>query len=109
MVAGAGEDRGLLAVARSDRIGSLLFPIGRRLLQRRHDRGVAQRGDVAELAAVGDVAQQPAHDLPGPGFGRSAAQITRCGRANLPIRVPTCARSSSTRFGPGSRPPTTVT
>src|SRR4051812_17605277 len=28
-----------------------------------HDVRVAQRGDVAQLAALGDVAQQPAHDL----------------------------------------------
>ena len=33
------------------------------LLQRAHHVGVAQRRDVAERAALGDVAQQPAHDL----------------------------------------------
>src|SRR5690242_20539698 len=33
-----------------------------------HDRGVAQRGDVAELASLGDVAQQAAHDLAASGL-----------------------------------------
>src|SRR4051812_2289354 len=32
-------------------------------LQLRHHPGVAQGGDVAERPALGDVAQEPAHDL----------------------------------------------
>ena len=35
-----------------------------------HHVRVAQRGDVAELAALGDVAQQPAHDLARAGLGQ---------------------------------------
>src|SRR6478672_8814313 len=35
-----------------------------------HDRGVGERGDVADLAVLGDVAQQPAHDLARAGLGQ---------------------------------------
>src|SRR5919107_1320728 len=35
-----------------------------------HHVGVAQRGDVAELLALGDVAQQAAHDLARAGLGQ---------------------------------------
>jgi hypothetical protein len=40
------------------------------VLQLGDDRRVAQGGDVTELTAVRDVAQQSAHDLPGPGLGQ---------------------------------------
>src|SRR5215212_7945566 len=36
---------------------------GQLVLDHVHDRGVGQRGDVAELAVLRDVAQQAAHDL----------------------------------------------
>src|SRR5215218_8556284 len=52
-----------LAVA----LGVALLDLALELL---HDVGVAQRGDVAELAALGDVAQQPAHDLARAGLGQ---------------------------------------
>src|SRR4051812_27506075 len=38
---------------------------GELLLDQLHDRGVGERGDVAQLAVLGDVAQQPPHDLAG--------------------------------------------
>src|SRR5437879_1897023 len=43
---------------------SLLFLILR--LERRDDRRVGQRRGVAERSALGDVAQEPAHDLAAP-------------------------------------------
>src|SRR5512139_3581295 len=41
---------------------------GHPLLDQRHHRGVGQRRDVADLAVLGHVAQQAAHDLAGPGL-----------------------------------------
>src|SRR4051812_35991169 len=35
-----------------------------------HHGRVAERGHVSQLAALGDVAQEPAHDLPGSGLGQ---------------------------------------
>ena len=40
------------------------------VLDQVHHRGVGQGGDVAELAVLGDVAEQPAHDLAGAGLGQ---------------------------------------
>src|SRR5438445_322244 len=65
---------------------------------RRNDRGVAQRRDVAQLASLGDVAQQPAHDLaaarlrhvvgPDDALGpRELADPLRDGRADLRLEV----------------------
>src|SRR3954470_1666475 len=52
----------------------LLLPAGLALLdlalELAHDVRVAQRRHVAELAALGDVAQQPAHDLARAGLGQ---------------------------------------
>src|ERR1700745_3340133 len=39
-------------------------------LELRKYRRVTQRGHVAGLAVFRDVAQEPAHDLPGPGLGQ---------------------------------------
>ena len=52
--------RGVLRVLRRSRRQLLLDQV--------HDRGVGQRGDVAELPVLGDVPQQPAHDLAGAGL-----------------------------------------
>src|SRR6187200_1843442 len=41
---------------------------GQILLDQVHHRGVGQRRHVAELAVLGDIAEQPAHDLAGPGL-----------------------------------------
>ena len=43
---------------------------GQPRLDQVHHRGVGERGDVADLAVLGDVAQQPAHDLAGAGLGQ---------------------------------------
>src|SRR4051794_17788699 len=40
------------------------------LLDQVHDRGVGERGDVAHLAVLRDVAQQPPHDLARAGLGQ---------------------------------------
>ena len=45
---------------------ALLQPLGDQV----HHRRVGERGDVADLAVLGDVAQQPAHDLARPGLGQ---------------------------------------
>src|ERR671910_693232 len=58
---------GAWAVARALAIS--LFLSGELLLEILHDSRLAQRGHVAQLAALGDVAQQPAHDLSRAGFG----------------------------------------
>src|SRR2546423_4443226 len=59
-----GADR---AHARDRRLtsASLLFtlPLGRQRADRRHHLGVGQRCNVAQIAPVGDVAQQAPHDL----------------------------------------------
>lgn len=79
------------------------------LLQPSEYGWVAQRGDVTGLAAFRDIAQQPAHDLPGPGFGQVARQMIRLGLASLPIRLPTCSRRVSSRPGAGTKPDPRVT
>src|SRR5436190_16832981 len=38
------------------------------LVDRRHDRGVGECGDVTQLAMFGDISKQPPHDLAGPGL-----------------------------------------
>src|SRR4051794_323844 len=65
-----------IAPQRNDPLGGAPFSIAFRLalldlvLELLHDVRVAQRRHVAELAALGDVAQQPAHDLAGAGLGQ---------------------------------------
>src|SRR4051794_37570243 len=55
-------------------VGALLLvaALGDLLLELLHDRRIAQRRDVAQLAALGDVAQQPAHDLARARLGQVA-------------------------------------
>src|ERR687889_2272944 len=43
---------------------------GQLLLDQVHHRRVGQRGDVAELAVLGDVAEEPPHDLARAGLGQ---------------------------------------
>src|SRR4051794_16364507 len=43
---------------------------GQLVLDEVHDRGVGERGGVAHLAVLGDVAQQPSHDLARAGVGQ---------------------------------------
>ena len=45
----------------------LVGRVGQLLADQVHDRGVGERRDVAELAVLGHVAQQPAHDLAASG------------------------------------------
>jgi hypothetical protein len=47
--------------------------------------------------------------LPERVFGRSSAQITRLGRASLPIRLATCSRMSPIIASSPSRSPCSVT
>ena len=78
-----------------------------------HHRRVGQRGDVAELAVLGDVPQQAAHDLAGPGLGQLGddQDLARLGdRRRSPWRrgcaAPgrrVAARSSARRCRAGSR------
>ena len=98
------------AAARSRPARSVLA--GRRLRHARldqvHHGRVGERGDVAELAVLGDVAQQPAHDLAGAGLGqlrrrsgsgaawRSARSPWRRGRAaSLTSASPSASSSAA--------------
>ena len=61
--------------------------------------GVGQRGGVAEVAALGDVAQQAAHDLAAAGLGQVGGEVDRLrlgDRADLGGRRGRAARRSST-------------
>ena len=70
----------------------LALALGHLCMQLLHDVGVAQGADVAELAALGDVAQEAAYDLARARFGSSSVQTMRLGRASLPMLVATCSR-----------------
>src|SRR3954453_14600148 len=96
-----------------------------------HDVRVAERRDVAELLALGDVAQQAAHDLArarlgqvvGPDdalgprefadpLGNLLADVVAgvaVGRPRFPIRLAPCSRMSLTRASSPSRSPSSVT
>ena len=104
----AGREGGGLVVTVILRSGRV--PLLDLALELLHHVGVAQRGDVAELAALGDVAEQAAHDLAGTGPGRSPAQMMRFGRANLPMREATRSWISSISASvPSSSTPSSVT
>src|SRR5262245_63211441 len=65
------DDLGVLPLA--DAAGLLLGlePTALELVADRvHHARIGQRGDVAHLAMLGDVAQEAAHDLAGPGLGQ---------------------------------------
>jgi hypothetical protein len=66
----AGTTTARHAAARRTAQSCGLLALGDPGLELLHDRGVAQGGDVAELAALGDVAQQAAHDLARAGLGQ---------------------------------------
>ena len=65
-------------------------------------RRVAQGGGVAQLVALGDVLQQPPHDLARAGLGQVVTMITAFGRAILPIFSPIHSRSSAASSSLGS-------
>src|SRR5919202_1485499 len=61
----------------------LLWP-GRRLgADLLHDRRVGERGHVTELALLGDIPQQPPHDLPGAGLWQVGREDDRAGAGQL--------------------------
>jgi hypothetical protein len=63
-------------------------------LQLRHDGRIGQRGGVAERAALGDVAQQAAHDLARPRLRQVRRNRMSSGRDRADL-VATCSRRSS--------------
>src|SRR5512146_2357640 len=68
----------------------LLFEAFEVLLEPRDDRGVRERRRVAERLALGDGAQEPPHDLPGPRLRQVRGEQDVLGpgdRADLPHHV----------------------
>ena len=72
--------------------------------------GIAQRRDVAERAAVGDVAQQPAHDLARAGLGQVVGPDDPLGTRELADPLGHLDRISSTSSSePSPSSPSSVT
>src|SRR5436190_19507468 len=73
----------MVVAIRPTLLPALLLALGHLALELLHDVRLAQGGHVAELAALGDVPQQPPHDLPRARLGQIARPDDALGPGQL--------------------------